>query len=70
MDAPTEEPPSATSNPKGDSPPTQETPTHGDMEVDDGAVKPSEPPKSNSEPLEKKEEVVPMQADDDDAVEY
>ncbi|EAU91835.1 hypothetical protein CC1G_04602 [Coprinopsis cinerea okayama7 len=41
-----------------------------DMEVDDGAPKPSEPAKSNPEPTEKKEDIVPMQADDDDAVEY
>jgi len=57
-----------------------ETPTHVvaetvstrdvEMEVDDSAVTIHEEPKEATSESEKKEELAPMQADDDDAVEY
>ncbi|TFK19432.1 hypothetical protein FA15DRAFT_674450 [Coprinopsis marcescibilis] len=62
MDTPIEEQPTS----QGDSVPSSRP--QGDMEVDDGPPKPSESA-PNTEP-EKKDESTPMQADDEDAVEY
>lgn len=52
----------------------QEASHSADMDVDDSTSKPSsskpEPEKSDPEPSDKKDEIEPIQADDDDAVEY
>jgi hypothetical protein len=54
--------------------PTGESNGHKDtaMDVDDGVPKPKDEPKSAPAPSEseKKDDAAPMQADDDDAVEY